>query len=65
MDKYEMVRRYVEGALQVELDSDFGRAYQKSLRSLKEYMIQLDERESRISAQTLKEIDEALVRNIG
>lgn len=65
MDKYELVRMYIEGALSIELDSDFGRAYQKSLRSLKDYMTQLDEREERISARTLKEIDEALTRNIG
>jgi len=40
--KYEMVKQYLEGALSIELESDFGRAYLQGLRSLQGYIRQLD-----------------------
>lgn len=45
--KYEMVKQYLEGALSVKLESDFGRAYLQALRSLQEYVDQLDEKPKR------------------
>jgi hypothetical protein len=46
MDKAEIlecVKNYLEGALSVELESDFGRAYLQGLRSLQAYIRQLEE----------------------
>lgn len=64
-DMFECVKSYLEGALSVDLQSDFGRGYLKSLRSLQEYIAQLEKfAERKIDSETLKEIDEALVRNI-
>jgi hypothetical protein len=45
MDKAEIlecVKNYLEGALTVELDSDYGRAYLQGLRSLQGYIRQLE-----------------------
>jgi hypothetical protein len=45
MDKAEIlecVKNYLEGALSVELESDFGRGYRKSLQSLQDYLKQLE-----------------------
>lgn len=46
MDKagiLECVKNYLEGALTVELESDFGRGYLQGLRSLQNYLNQLEE----------------------
>ena len=46
MDKAEIlecVKNYLEGALSIELETEFGRAYLKGLRSLQSYITQLEE----------------------
>jgi hypothetical protein len=39
---YDMIKDYLEGSLSVELESDFARAYQQGLRSLKGYIDSLE-----------------------
>lgn len=41
-EMFECVKSYIEGALLVDLQSDYGRGYLKSLRSLQEYIAQLE-----------------------
>jgi hypothetical protein len=41
--KYELIKRYIEGALSIQLESDFAYAYQKGIKSVQEYINYLDE----------------------
>ena len=45
MDKaalYDVVKGYLEGALKVEMESDFGRGYVQGLRTLQGYLSALE-----------------------
>jgi len=53
MDKaviLEFVKGYLEGALKVKMDSEFGRGYIQGLQSLQEYIDQLEEQPKRKKA---------------
>lgn len=46
MDKaalYDLVKGYLEGALKVEMESDYGRGYVQGLRSLRNYLETLED----------------------
>lgn len=45
MDKaalYDLVKGYLEGALRVEMESEFGRGYAQGLRTLQRYLATLE-----------------------
>lgn len=67
MDKaalYDFVKAYLSGALKVKGESDYARGYEKGLASLQEILERLETPDI-FDSKTLKEIDKALVRNIG
>lgn len=46
-DILEFVKGYIQGALKVKMDSEFGRGYIQGLESLQEYIDQLEEKPKR------------------
>lgn len=41
--KYELIKRYIEGALSIQLESDFAYAYQNGIKAVQDYINYLDE----------------------
>jgi hypothetical protein len=46
-DILEFVKAYIQGALKVKMESEFGRGYIQGLQSLQEYIDQLEEQPKR------------------
>lgn len=45
MDKalmFDLVKEYIKGSLSIQLESEFGQAYQKGVRSIDEYIKSLE-----------------------